>query len=94
MICCGTRKSSFVFENGTTVIARDYPSAIVKLHETDLKHFTLNKIGECKWNCEFSNGVNVEFESPSEHMARLYGPWFLYLDKRLKDELPLTVGRV
>jgi len=83
MICCGTRKKEFIFENGTKVLAIDYQSAIVKLHSIDTKNFTIENIREYTWRCTFSSCVFVEFESPSIFRAQLQGPYLIYLDKRL-----------
>lgn len=83
MECCNTRKKYYEFENGTTVWATDYPSAIVKLHSTNGSKFTIEEIGEYRWYCQFSPDVFVEFECPSEHKARMHGPWLLHLDRRV-----------
>jgi len=82
MMCCPARKRNFIFENGTRVMATDYPSALVKLHRTDLSNFTIENIGNYIWSCTFSSGVSVEYESPSEHRAHIDGPWLVYLDKK------------
>jgi len=84
-MCIETRKQNFIFENGTNVLAVDYPSAIVKLHQTDLKNFTIEYNGNNFWRCRFSSGVSIDYESQSEHLAHLQGPWLVYLDKRLKN---------
>jgi len=78
----GGSTSQFEFEHGTIVTAQDYPSALVKLHKTDGKNFTIEEISDYVWVCEFSKDVFVEFECPSRHKAIMQGPWLLHLDKR------------
>ena len=82
-MCCSARKKNFIFENGTNVYASDYPSAIVKLHETNTKNFTIENIGEYNWRCVFSSAVFIDFDSPSEFRARMHGPYLVYLDKKI-----------
>jgi len=86
--CCGSpRKKSFIFENGTNVLAVDYSTALIKLQSTDESKFTIEEIGEYTWLCTFSKDVFVEFESPSEHRAQIHGPWILHCDKKFHARL-------
>jgi len=79
----------FLFENGTTVFAEDYPSACVALSRTNSKLFTLREISTDRWLMEFDECVSVDFEAQSEHFALIMGPYLLHLDKRIKDYLPV-----
>jgi len=82
-MCFEIRKKEYIFENGTHVFARDYQSAIVKLHETNDSQFTIEDCKNYNWKCTFSPTVFVEYKSSSGSTAALHGPWFLHLDKRV-----------
>ena len=79
----------YTFEHGTVVFAEDYIDACAKLSRVDIRKFTLEDLKNSKWQMIFIDDVYVEFEAPDEHRAKLLGPYLLYLDKRIKDYLPV-----
>jgi hypothetical protein len=84
MNCCGSpRKQKFTFENGTVVYASSRESAIFKLKNTDERYFSIQEIEPYTWHMQFSDDIFIEFESPSEHRARMQGPWLLIQDRRV-----------
>jgi hypothetical protein len=82
-------QKEFVFENGTTVFAKDYIDACIKIGRIDIRKYTLESFANSQWQMIFTEDVYVEFEAPDEYRAKLLGPYLLYLDKRIKDSLPV-----
>ena len=83
------RCKEYTFEHGTIVFAEDYIHACAKLSQVDIRKFTLETFHNSKWQMIFNDDVYVEFEAPDEHRAKLLGPYLLYLDKRIKNYLPV-----